>query len=80
MILGANAMGGGRPVEVITGGTWPAWCNRCMTSSAVRIRFYVLGPDGPLPAGLWWACQACDPDRFGGDEDGDEDGDALASR
>jgi len=60
-------------VDVVAGGTWPDWCDRCMTSSAVLIRFYLWLPAGPRFAGVWWACRVCDPQRFGGDEvDGDD--------
>lgn len=53
------------------GGTYPDWCPRCATSSAILIRFYLWLPDGPRFAGLWWACQVCDPDRFDGGGQGD---------
>lgn len=65
----------GGPVDVVAGGSYPAWCDRCMSSSAVRIRFYILAGDGPRPVGLWFACQVCDPHRFDDGEagpDGDE--------
>jgi hypothetical protein len=51
-------------IQVYAGGTYPDWCDRCMTSSAVRIRFYVFTVEGPRFVGLWWACQVCDPERF----------------
>lgn len=51
-------------VTVYAGGAWPDWCDRCMTSSAVRIRFYLFTLTGPEFVGLWWACQVCDPHRF----------------
>jgi hypothetical protein len=35
-----------------------------MTSSAVRVRFYLWTMSGPQFIGLWWACQVCDPGRF----------------
>jgi hypothetical protein len=54
----------GGHVPVYAGGAWPDWCDRCMTSSAVRIRFYLWTVEGPRFVGLWWACQACDPHRF----------------
>lgn len=54
----------GREIRVYAGGAWPDWCDRCMSSSAVRVRFYVFAPDGPRFVGLWWACQVCDPGRF----------------
>lgn len=77
MILGVGALGGGRFVEVVAGGAYPSWCDRCMSSSAVRIGYYVLTLDGPRRCGLWWACMCCDPERFEGwgDGDGDDDGD-----
>lgn len=68
MILWNNGV-----VDVYAGGAWPDWCGRCMSSSAVRIRFYLWTSAGPRFAGLWWACQVCDPDRF---DDDDEIGDA----
>lgn len=58
----------GGQVKVYAGGAYPDWCDRCMSSSAVRIRFYLFTTEGPRFAGLWWACQVCDPGRF--DEDG----------
>lgn len=64
----------GREVNVYAGGAWPDWCDRCMSSSAVLIRFYTFPAAGPRFAGVWWACQVCDPDRFG--ELGYDDGDA----
>lgn len=71
MILGAGAAGR-QAVEVVAGGAYPDWCERCMSSAAVRVRLYVLCPDGPRLVGLWWACMGCDPDRFD-DQDGDDD-------
>ena len=67
---------GGHLVQIIPGGAYPAWCDRCMSSSAVRVRFYIWCTDGPRFAGLWWACQVCDPDRFDGDEGEAPEGDA----
>jgi hypothetical protein len=52
------------------------WCDRCMTSSAVRLRVYVLSVDADpvfvLPVGLRYGCMACDPEMFGlvDDDDG----------
>lgn len=68
MILGVGAAGA---VELIPGGTYPAWCDRCMSSAAIRILVYVLPEAGPVPVGLWYACQVCDPVRFGDDDLGD---------
>lgn len=65
---------GGHIVPLIPGGTYADWCDRCMTSSVVKIRFYLWCTDGPRFAGLWRGCQVCEPEKFGEDEspDGDE--------
>jgi hypothetical protein len=60
----------GGELKVYAGGAYPDWCDRCMSSAAVRIRFYLFTTDGPRFAGLWWACQVCDPQRFEGDGPG----------
>jgi hypothetical protein len=60
----------GGVVTVYAGGAYPDWCGRCWSSSAVRVRFYLFTAEGPRFAGLWWACQVCDPDRFDGGGDG----------
>lgn len=76
MIIGVEAMaGGGEFVEIIAGDAYDDWCDRCMTSSAVIVRFYVLREDGPHWVGLGWACQLCDPERFASVEG--DDGDAA---
>lgn len=66
-------MAGGGEVKVIAGEPRLDWCNACMTSSAVRIRFYVLREDtDPIfvhPVGLSYACMVCDPEAFGADGD-----------
>ena len=73
MIVGVHAGDGGRFVDLIAGGAYPDWCNRCMSSSAVRVRFYVLSADGPRMVGLWWACGRCDPEQFNDDDGRDGD-------
>ena len=80
MILGVGAFAGGRPVKVVVGAPRAAWCDRCMTSSAVRVRFYVLREDtDPVfvwPVGLKYACMVCEPWQFGEWLSDDDDGDA----
>lgn len=64
-------------LKVYAGGAYPDWCDRCMSSAAVKIRFYLFTPLGPRFAGLWWACQVCDPGRFEDGPAGDEPVPAL---
>jgi hypothetical protein len=80
MIIGVGAIRGGRPEQIVPGEPRADWCNRCMSSSAVRLRFYVLrweaDPIFVIPVGLAYACMVCNPEHFGmgdGDEpEGDE--------
>lgn len=84
VIIDVGALRGG-PERIIMGEPRPAWCDRCMSSSAIRIRFYVLREDTwsescPMvvwPVGLKYACMVCDPEQFGDWADDDEpDGDS----
>lgn len=75
MIIGVGALVGGGEVRLIAGEPRADWCDRCMTSSAVRLRFYVLREDADpvfvVPVGLSYACMVCEPEVFGmGGEDG----------
>lgn len=74
MILWIGSGAGSGIVELVAGDAYPDWCDRCMTSGAVRIRFYVLEENGPRWVGLAWACVTCDPDKF---NDAGGDGDTL---
>ncbi len=87
VIIDVGALRGDGPARIIMGEPRPAWCDRCMSSSAIRIRFYVLREDTwsescPMvvwPVGLKYACMVCDPEAFGDLLDDDEpDGDAGA--
>ena len=57
----------GHHLEVVAGDMYPAWCDQCQASTAVRVRLYILTDDGPWFVGLWFACTQCDEDRFGDD-------------
>ncbi len=78
MIIGVGAFPhGGGQVWVVAGAARLEWCDRCMSSSAVRMRLYVLREDADpvfvVPVGLSYACMVCDPDRFDGGEGGEGD-------
>lgn len=77
MIIDVGALGR----KLIPGAPRAEWCDRCMTSSAVRVRFYILRTDtDPVfvwPVGLAYACGVCNPGSFAADADDDPDGDAL---
>lgn len=84
MIIGVSALAGGGEVKIIAGEPRPDWCNRCMSSSAVRLYFYVLREDeGAEPVyvyqvGLSYACMVCNPEAFGMGDDDEPWGDAGA--
>lgn len=82
MIIGVSALAGGGSAKVIPGEPRLEWCNWCMTSSAVRLRFYVLREDtDPIfvhQVGLSYACMQCHPGAFGMDDGEGPDGDTPA--
>lgn len=60
------------PVTLVPGAVRPAWCNQCMTSSAVAFEMYALAPGDVHPGepvAHAEACQACDPELFQPDRD-----------
>ncbi len=75
-----SALAGGGEVQVIAGEPRPAWCDRCMSSSAVRLRYYILREDADpifvIPVGISYACMVCNPEAFGMGDDDEPEGDA----
>jgi hypothetical protein len=75
VIIGVGALVGGVPQKIIPGDPVAVWCDVCMTSSGVRIRYYILREDADpvfvVPVGLAYACAVCNPEAFDlGDDDG----------
>jgi hypothetical protein len=80
VIIGVGALVGGAPQKIIPGDPEVVWCDDCMTSSGVRIRYYILREDADpifvVPVGLAYACSVCDPEAFGLDDDDELPGDS----
>lgn len=54
-------------VNLVPGQVRPAWCDRCLTSSAVQFDVYAMAPDDThpgQPVAHAEACQRCDPNLF----------------